>query len=292
MKNYDETINSVFSKIEDYNIERKRKKKFIIKTATPLSCLCLAVIVAVCVAGNSGAKPPVAEPSTPYSSQELDGDYSTIDGDFSSKDSQSNRGNTNYETSQPSISFEVENDPVRIMYTLNRVDGEIGAAKLYFSSDKYYNEVKDQNALKEYFGRDFTSLKNLMPSGFAYSGNETETFYYEHNGKIAYDTCMFVYTKDEATIKILVSKIGAPFDCVYSHKSEITPTEINGNSVIMGYKAIPINNEEQFEFVYADFSCNGLNYRIIIRDFEKTEDSKKTEDMGICLYKLVKDLTE
>ncbi len=286
MKNYDETINSVFAKIEDYNIERKKHKDFVFKTVMPLSCLCLAVVVAVCVAGNGGANPSVDKPSAPYSSQEIDGDYSAVDGDIPSKDTQSNIGNSSYETSQPSVSSDVGNDPIRIMFTLNRIDGEIGASKLNFSPDKYFSEEKDANALNEYFGRDFTALKNLMPDGFVYSGNETKNFYYEHSGKIAYDTCPFIYTKNEATINILVSKIGAPFDCVYSHKNEIKPSEINGISVIMGYKSIPINDEEAFEFVYADYSCQGLNYRITVRDFEKSKD------MGICLYKLVKALTE
>ena len=54
----------------------------------------------------------------------------------------------------------------------------------------------------------------------------------------------------------------------------------------MGYKAIPINDEEQWEFVFADFSCDGLSYRIGVRGFENTKD------MGIELYKLVAALTE
>ncbi len=297
MKNYDETINSVFSKIEDYNIERKRKKNFVLKTVTPLSCLCLAVVVAVCVAGNDGVKPSVAEPSAPYSSREIDGDYSALDGNQPEKNPENNIGNASNATSQPSSNVEnnatshlsdssdVKNDPIRIMFILNKIDGEIGAAKLNFSPDKYYSEVKDANALKEYFGKDFTSLENFMPKDFAYSGNGTKNFYYEHGGKVAYDTCMFFYTKEEATIEILVSKIGAPFDCIYNHKNDITPSEINGISAIMGYKSIPVN-DEAFEFVYADFSCRGLNYRIVVRDFEKSKD------MGMCLYKLVYALTE
>ena len=44
MKNYDETINSIFEKIEEHNQIKSKRKKFILKTVVPACCVCFALI--------------------------------------------------------------------------------------------------------------------------------------------------------------------------------------------------------------------------------------------------------
>ena len=47
MKNYNETINTVFERIDDYKLKRLRKKKIIMRVAIPALSMCLAVAVGV-----------------------------------------------------------------------------------------------------------------------------------------------------------------------------------------------------------------------------------------------------
>ncbi len=47
MKNYNEMANDVFCRIEQYNLEKQRKRKAAIRTAVPITCLCLVVLASV-----------------------------------------------------------------------------------------------------------------------------------------------------------------------------------------------------------------------------------------------------
>lgn len=56
MKNYDETINSVFTRIDEYNALQKKRKQNVIKLTAALSCACLAVLIGVTIWYNPIAK--------------------------------------------------------------------------------------------------------------------------------------------------------------------------------------------------------------------------------------------
>lgn len=60
MKNYDETINSVFDRISEYEVQKKRKRKVIAKTVTSMCCFCLVALLGVGVwqSGLFGTTPP------------------------------------------------------------------------------------------------------------------------------------------------------------------------------------------------------------------------------------------
>ena len=47
MKNYDETINSVFERINEYEVEKKHKRKIITRTVTSLCCFCLVALLGI-----------------------------------------------------------------------------------------------------------------------------------------------------------------------------------------------------------------------------------------------------
>lgn len=52
MKNYDETINTVFDRIGQYKEKQKRKKEIIVRTVTPLCCLCAIAVIGFSVWGQ------------------------------------------------------------------------------------------------------------------------------------------------------------------------------------------------------------------------------------------------
>ncbi len=45
MKNYNETIDSVFARINEHEVERRRKRKVIARTAASMCCICIAVLL-------------------------------------------------------------------------------------------------------------------------------------------------------------------------------------------------------------------------------------------------------
>ncbi len=61
MKNYDETINTVFERIDEYKLKQARKKKMAVRVALPAFSMCLAVVIGVFVWKGDmlKTKPPV-----------------------------------------------------------------------------------------------------------------------------------------------------------------------------------------------------------------------------------------
>ncbi len=55
MKNYDETISTVFDRIGQYKEKQKRKKETIVRTVTPLCCLCAIAVIGFAVWGQNQA---------------------------------------------------------------------------------------------------------------------------------------------------------------------------------------------------------------------------------------------
>ena len=53
MKNYDETISTVFDRIGQYQKKQKHKKDILVRTLTPLSCLCIIAVLGFAVWGDS-----------------------------------------------------------------------------------------------------------------------------------------------------------------------------------------------------------------------------------------------
>lgn len=82
MKNYDETINSVFERINEYEVEKKRKRKVITRTGTSLCCFCLVALLGIGVwqCGLFKTPPPTI----------LDGDNSMLQGTDKTDEANSN----------------------------------------------------------------------------------------------------------------------------------------------------------------------------------------------------------
>ncbi len=61
MKNYDETINTVFKRINEYETEKEYKRKFMVKMATSLCCVCFVALLAFGVLKRDWSKkePPL-----------------------------------------------------------------------------------------------------------------------------------------------------------------------------------------------------------------------------------------
>ena len=265
MKNYDETINSVFEKIEKHNQIKNKRKKLVLKTVVPACCVCFSLIATVLVLDNDKPKVPSGSstssekiytgalvPSDMDGNEEGYGKGEILTGDPDGyvfpEGTSFPEGSVVSEASSEASTSPNEYIPNRFKMYLNQITQKTGAAKLYFSEDKYYSEEKSLEDLKKYYGKDFSKIDfidDLLPNEFEYSGVTTRKFYYEKSGKIAYDTSVFSYTKDEQAIRIMASKIGAPYDCIYKTEEDKT-TKINDVDVLIGFEP---SEDKKFAFL-------------------------------------------
>lgn len=245
MKNYEEITNGLLERRDRYMAEQKRKRKNAVAVLTSACCICLIALLSLGIwQGGLFRKVPTGVLEDPASSE----DKAQMAGNATVQ----NQGNQT-----------AENDPEQRLYTINKVQGLAGAEMLdYALKEGVYGEVKTLAEITDYLGRDYSALKDYMPEGFSFVGNYEAKFYYEDGGKIVHDPCVFGYKKEDQEITILVSKIGAPYDCLFLLDNPIA-SEINGVAVTMGgiYKD---ETSGEFDLVFADFSHNGLHYRVTV----------------------------
>ena len=260
MKNYDELTNDLLERRDRYVADQKKKRKRVMSVATSLCCFCLVALLGFGMwqGGMFDAKPPIT----------LDDSINIGDKDYINPDeldnSQTSTPGNNDSQGNTQTGTEQKFDPAEIIWTINRVEGQVSAAPLNYSTDKYYSERKSLTDIASYLGRDLSKLEVITSQGFEFLGRYETDFYYELNGDVAYDSCVFGYTKDEKQITIRVSKIGVPYDCMYMLNNP-TVSNINGVEVTVGgvYKA---DNSGEIELIFADFSHGGLQYRLTIEN--------------------------
>ena len=260
MKNYDELTNDLLERRDRYVADQKKKRKRVMSVATSLCCFCLVALLGFGMwqGGMFDAKPPIT----------LDDSINIGDKDYINPDeldnSQTSTPGNNDSQGNTQTGTEQKFDPVEIIWTINRVEGQVSAAPLNYSTDKYYSERKSLTDIAAYLGRDLSKLEVVTSQGFEFLGRYETDFFYELNGDVAYDSCVFGYTKDEKQITIRVSKIGVPYDCMYMLNNP-TVSNINGVEVTVGgvYKA---DNSGEIELIFADFSHGGLQYRLTIEN--------------------------
>lgn len=86
MKSYDETIDTVFRRMGEYETAKKHRRTLILRTATPLCCLLVLICVVLCKPSEPVITPPATQsttiPSTPgpflVATDPLPGNYDII----------------------------------------------------------------------------------------------------------------------------------------------------------------------------------------------------------------------
>ena len=73
MKSYDETVDSVFNRIDKYNSEKIRRNKIITKAVVPACCFCLIALggIGAWKSGLFKSGTPGAVPGQPVTSYDL-----------------------------------------------------------------------------------------------------------------------------------------------------------------------------------------------------------------------------
>lgn len=278
MKNYDELTNNLLERRDRYLAEQKKKRKRVIGLTASLSCICLVALLGFGMwqVGIFNSKPPVTS------------DEATTNGKnaYVTPVEPDNTQTTQPVNNENQTDITQNDDPARIMWVINRVEGQLGAAKLNFSTDKYYSETKTLTDIADYLGKDMSNLQAAISQGFKFLGRYETDFYYELDGKLAYDSCAFGYEKNDQQITINVSKIGVPYDCIYVLNNP-TVSNLNGVEVTIGgiYKT---DNSGYCDLVFADFSHEGKQYRVSVRNIPSDGD----KDAFVLITKIIYEITK
>lgn len=158
MKNYNETINTVFERIDQYNLAQKRKREIITRVALPTLSMCLAVAVGVFAFKGDifKSEPPVTlEDSTVIGEQdyiepdEIDGNWYG-DGQEESPNNSTNNTSTTTGTSADRLgSVQVGG----ITYLQCSIDDTL------FTADKCLGDAKDFEGYYKEFSDDDISTE-------------------------------------------------------------------------------------------------------------------------------------
>ena len=262
MKNYDELTNDLLARRDCYVAAQKQKRKNLVAS---LCCVCFVALL-----GFGLWKSDVFRSAPPAS---ISGSKPQIHIDPAPTTANSNEPAT----------IPTTHAPIQIAWTVNKVDNTVGAAMLNFHTPEYYSQKKDSADLIEYFGRDFSALGNVMPEGFQYVRYEP-TFFYKNDGTPAYDSCTFLYRKGEGEITIRASKIGVPYDYLYLIDNPI-PSNINGVDLVIGGV---YSDYEQLDLIFVDFSHNGIQYRVEVKNVSFGESKDAPSWMVDILAELIK----
>ncbi len=243
MKNYDETIDSVFSKIDKYNTLQKRKKKLITGCVATLSCICLAAISTILIWRN--IKPAAYK-------QAADGILHT--------DSDKTIGDNSVIITQPENTDTPHSSNKIVINKLH----SISSSKMDISLMCDDFVVMNNDELYDYYGINiFPSIPSDL---FTLDDQQHGIFKREKGtGEIYHDVNEIYYKNDDysRSVSVEVSKGKMPFSCVVISDKKAKPSIINGTEV----KIASISDKTY----YVEFMYNNVGFRIVTGGLNQNE---------------------
>lgn len=268
MKNYDETINNVFERIDEYKQKQARKKKIIMRVALPVFSVCLAVAIGVFAFRDDifKTKPPATvEDSTVIGEK----DYiepDEIDGDLQGEGQEPPSDSSG----SSSTSSEQVSDPAKLLCYINQIDSikNSDIAPPHPVDEHYHKDWSSDEAFG-YLGIDFSIVNekyNLDSSNCgAWYKNGDNTVIMDHNA--------FVYTNEKGSFRLEASKTFTPGDCIVVASEEVISTIIgtkNGPVYVKFYgtegSILSRNYSDKQATIIAEFQHKGVNLRAEAND--------------------------
>lgn len=274
MKNYDELTNDLLERRDRYVADKKRKRKRAMGVATSLCCFCLVALLGFGMwqGGVFDAKPPVIT-----GEQTLDGDNSNsnVSESTGTNEDKQNQGG---QTSTSGNNDEQNNISTgKELFAINEITGTIGAALKYRDPAFHYNEIWDVKKTATYLGVSILEVVEKLPDGDAEAGFAKAFNFryvtvngfkvvYENNGTLVEDRMCYEFAGDNnAKIMILVSKLGMPYDCLYSSDTDdVTNIRIPETDEIIPVRVYAQGKMDTTDYTLyvGDFEYNGVFYRI------------------------------
>lgn len=145
------------------------------------------------------------------------------------------------------------------VFTVNEVKNTISGARKYYDPKLYDNITWTHEEMTEYYGIDLSDLHSevFINDNYTTESRDEYSITIAKDGTVAVDAVYFNYINEyNSKLKINASKVALPYDCIYELGTK-EKININAVPVLMG----GIKNGDSYDFIYADFSKNGINYR-------------------------------
>ncbi len=155
------------------------------------------------------------------------------------------------------------------LFGINEITGTVNTAPLYRDPDLHYDEIWDLDKTVEYLGVDVVQAVAALPEdlGLQYVENNEFTVTFENDGTLVVDRICYNFSgNDGANLTVLASKLGCPYDCIYSSDTDkITYIRVPEKDATVSLTVYAQNKSDtpEYNFYVIDYEYAGNNYRII-----------------------------
>ena len=258
MKSCSEITNELLERRENYNTDRKNKINKFAKISVSVCGVCLIACISFGLIheGKIGDLLPFPENPSTVENTGLDGE-TVNDGDLDL-----NIG----------IPDDVKNnDAVKFLCFVNKIEDTLSAAPKYLDPALHYTETWSDEDAVAYLGIDLNTItveSVHLKAKCDVLESDSHTVYFTNDGTLVRDIMSFECELQGEKISVSASKLGLPYDCLYTTSSEKITTYIGteyGNVGVLFYGTSEINIESEpllRDFIVADFQVNGVNFRV------------------------------
>lgn len=175
----------------------------------------------------------------------------------------------------------------------NILEESLSADRVYFDPETTYEKQLTLAETIEYLGRDVRP--SVIPEELtAYIDQYPDahfTIIYNNDDTVAFDQFQFTYQEEfeseaytplEKQLNVLVSKTGVKNDCVYVWSDDMQPSELHGQTLMIGKREIPYGPYTvvedgpnipagYYDLFLAEFNYDGIYYQVIADNFTEEE---------------------
>ena len=258
MKNSSEWISDIHEKAEERFAQQKKRRKMIVSISSSAACLALVLCSVIAVLNLIDNNLLTISSKNIGTNQTLDNAHHNNSLGLEHSDAQITAPPSSKENLSESSS--IEDNGKRLLAT-NKIINRISAAPKYRDPKEHYKELWSEKQINEYLGINLAKLSLFMPVDLVYAQKDEFRMLFHNSGDIAEDYQSFFYEGvNNRKVKVSVSKIATPYDCVYELETA-DKTFVVSTEVLFG---VLNNNKDssEYDFCYADFESNGLSYRV------------------------------
>lgn len=284
MKSYNETINTVFDRIDEYKTAQKRKKQIITRITVSAFSVCLAVAIGVfafkgdifkseppvtlddsTVMGEKDYTEPSMQQNTDSNAEQTQSDE--IDGDWHGDGQETPPDNV---SGNSSTTGEQVSDPAKLVCVINQIESikDSDTAPPHPINEHYHKDWGNSEAI-EYLGIDFSFVNEK----YNLDSSNCGAWYKNGDNTVVMDYNVFAYSNDKVNFTIEASKISPPGSCIVVTTEEVVSTIIgtrNGPVYVKFYgtqgTVMSQNYSDNQTTIIAEFQHKGVYFYVKAND--------------------------
>ena len=284
MKTYNQMAEDVFIRRDKYEAEKRKKKKTAERTAVSISC-CIVAVMCVAVWKNNSLKqldtangvsttektPPQKEPDAAVVDKE---ETTVFQGAIPANPDVTKNTEKNNDAHTVKTTFAIvtepnsnQNDGDRLFCYLNEITGSVAGHPIYRDPELHYTEEYSDTESAEYYGIKLYRLVALVPNDMKLcQGSHKKIF--TNGGTLVEERSEFVFKGDDSRdVCIQANRLGPVSDCIYMSDTDLITTFMTEKNGKVDVKVYSEKYEDESEtFFVADFSVDGVNYRVTAKN--------------------------